>query len=100
MVARAYTGSMYYFVALPSILTNTGTASSVLEIKSDVLSGTLLLSGKSTASGIVFNPNAPASIVFSGTIAPSTTTAIGQANLVAMMKNLKTAYTGSVVASQ
>lgn len=88
LVAKTTTGSTVYVIAVPSIITNTGTiAGGSISISS--LSGTLLFNGKPLVNASSYNP---VSVVYSGAALPTNDTS-GQ--ITAMMNNLKNAYSGS-----
>lgn len=80
-------------LAVPSILSNTGSVGSVLKIELNSLSGTLLFNGKNTKGASSYNP---VSVVFSGANLPKDDSS-GQ--LTAMVNSLKAAYTGSDIVS-
>lgn len=93
VVAKTQTGSTssttIYVLAIPSIISSTGSTGQTIEISANVLSGMLLLHGKSNTTGISFNPNA---VVFSGTSLPKDDTGSGISN---MMSALKSTYSAS-----
>lgn len=92
LAAKTVSGSTICILALPSIITGTGVAGSVLEITNDTLSGTLLFTGKSLKKASGYNPN---SVIFCGATLPTNDTS-GQ--ITSMMTSLKTAYSGSDLA--
>lgn len=92
LAVKTQTGTLTYILAVPSIITSqTGTNQSFEVISA--LSNKILVNGKTNSGGIVFIP----SIVFSGTFLPTNDTASGITNLV---NSLKSAYSGSVIASE
>lgn len=94
LTAKTLTGNTVYVLAVPSIVTNTGTIiGGFLEISTNSLSGTLLFNGKNLASASSFNPNV---VVFSGASLPTSDTG---GLITNMMNNLKTAYSGSDIAT-
>lgn len=97
LTAKTTTGSMTYVLAIPSILTNTGTAGATIEIAGTALTGTLVFNGKKLTGASSFNPNI---VVYSGSTLPKDASA-AQFNAVAtsIATALKTAYTGTDVAS-
>jgi hypothetical protein len=90
-MARTITGSYTYILALPSIMTSTGTTSgNKIEITTaNALSGTLLFNGKSLRNASAFNPNLTP--VFSGSGKVLTTST----EITTLMTNLKNTYTSS-----
>lgn len=88
--AKTETWNTVYVLALPSIITNTATASGgLLEIKDNSLAGTLLFNGKNLTWASNFNPNI---VVFSGATLPKDDTS-GQ--ITALIWSLKTAYSST-----
>lgn len=88
LAAKTVTGGITYVIAVPSIITNTGTLAGGY-LSSSSLSGTLLFNGKPLQGASTFNPN---TVVYSGTGLPASD-ASGQ--LATLVNNLKTAYSGS-----
>jgi hypothetical protein len=80
-------------LAVPSIITNTGTTGSSYEISAGTLSGTLLIHAGSNKTGILFNPN---QVIFSGATLPENDTGSGITNMMTLLKN---AYTGTTLAN-
>lgn len=100
LTAKTVTGSTTYVLAIPSIMTNSGTvAGNALKIESNALSGTLLFNGKPLVNASGYNPNARTNsgVVFSGTGGLPANDVAGQ--ITAIMTALKSAYSGSDVAS-
>jgi uncharacterized membrane protein len=100
LTARTVTGSVTYVLAVPSIVTNSGTgAGNALKIESNALSGTLLFNGKPLLNASTYNPNARTNsgVVFTSTAGLPGSDASGQ--ITAMVTALKSAYAGSDVAS-
>lgn len=94
LTAKTVTGSTTYVLAVPSIVTGSGIAPGALvEISGNALSGTLQFNGKNLTGASSFNPN---TVVFSGSSLPLND-ASGQ--ITAMMGALKTAYSGSDIAT-
>lgn len=86
LVAKTVTGSITYVLAVPSIITSSGSTGNFINIGSDTLSGTLLFSGKPLKSASTFNPNI---VVYSGSSLPTSDTA---GAIATMMTSLKSAY--------
>ena len=84
-------GSIYCILAVPSIITNTGSVGGSIEITNNTLSGTLLFSGKNLRKASNFNPNIS---VYCGASLPTNNTS---GSLITMMTDLKNAYSGSDV---
>ncbi len=86
--AKTATGGITYVLAVPSIITNTGTVSGN-GIPVSSLSGTLQFSGKPLVRASSFNPG---TVVFTGSSLP-----VSDANgeITAMVNNLRNAYSGS-----
>jgi hypothetical protein len=100
LAAKTVTGSVTYVLAIPSIITNSGTtAGNLLRIENNALSGTLLFNGKPLLNASAYNPNARANsgVVFSGNGGLPGSDANGQ--LTDLVAKLKLAYAGSDVAS-
>jgi len=92
LTAKTTTGGIVYVIAIPSIITNSGTTvNGRVSIESNVLSGSLLFHGRSLTNATTYNPNARANsgVVFSGASLP-TSDASGQ--LSSMVNALKAAY--------
>ena len=90
-MARTVTGSFTYILAIPSIVTNTGSANTRIELTTaNSLSGTLLFHGRSLRNASAFNPNSLTPVYTSTGGLPSTNSQIEQ-----LMTNLKTAYSGT-----
>ena len=85
LTAKTFTGGVYYLVALPSLISGTGSTGETLEIKDNTLSGALLFHNRSNTEGIAFNPT----VVFSGASLPKDDTGSGITN---MMLAIKSAY--------
>jgi hypothetical protein len=91
LTAKVTTGSLVYVLAVPSIVTSSGTSiDGILNVTS--LSGTLLFYGKPLKNGGSFVPGA---VVFSGARLPASSTEIAL-----MMTNLKAAYSGTDIATE
>ena len=92
LMARTVTGSFTYILAIPSIITNTGSSATPrIELaNATTLSGTLLFHGRSLRNASPFNPNGTSLIYTSTGGLPSTNTEITN-----LMTNLRTAYSGS-----
>jgi hypothetical protein len=89
LTAKTLTGTTYYVLAIPSIVTNSGTtAGNALKIESNALSGTLLFNGKTLSNATTYNP--AAKVVFSGSSLPASSTAISD-----MVTALKAAYSST-----
>ncbi len=64
LTAKVTVGTGVYVIAVPSIVTNTGSIGASVEIRgTNALSGTLLFNGKTLRNASSFNPN---QVVFSG----------------------------------
>ncbi|MDD2745404.1 MAG: prepilin-type N-terminal cleavage/methylation domain-containing protein [Candidatus Gracilibacteria bacterium] len=87
LVAKTVTGSMTYALAIPSIMTNTGTANIPIIIENNHLSGALLFNGKNLKNASTFNP---ISVVYGKAGDPSTST---EALNIAIA--LQSAYSGA-----
>ncbi|WP_377701314.1 hypothetical protein [Pseudoduganella sp. UC29_71] len=92
LAAKTQTGGWTYVLALPSIVTNTGSAGQSIEISANLLSGTLLFNGKNLTGASSFNPNV---VVFSGSALPTSDSGSAITNLAG---NLKATYSGSDLA--
>lgn len=88
LTAKTVTGSTTYILAIPSIMTNTGSSGKIELIGNNALSGTLLFNGRNLKNASSFNPNTPH--VFAGTGAPST-----YSDAVVMLMALQNAYSGA-----
>lgn len=86
LMAKTVTGSITYVLAVPSIITSTGSIGAVLSITDGSLSGSLLFHGKPLKSASSYNPS---TVVFSGAQLPTSDTS---GAISTMMNNLKTAY--------
>lgn len=71
LMAKTVTGSITYVLAVPSIITNSGSSGTFLTIESNTLSGSLLFNGKSLKAASSYNPN---TVVFSGAKLPTSDT--------------------------
>lgn len=87
IAARTQTGNVNYILAVPSILTGTGSAGQSIEVLPSSLSGTLQFNGKVFFGASAFNP---VTVVFSSATLPNTDTQV-----LFMVSSLKTAYSGS-----
>ena len=99
LAAKTTTGGLTYVLAIPSIITSSGTtAGGLLRIEQNALSGTLLFHNRPTATFSTYNPNnrANSGVVFSGASLPTSDTNGG---ITAMVNALKSAYSGSDIAS-
>lgn len=99
LTAKTTTGGIVYVLAIPSIITNSGTTvSGSLRIENNALSGTLLFNGRSLRNATTYNPNARANsgVVFSGTTLPANDSS-GQ--MTSMVNALKVAYSGADIIS-
>jgi hypothetical protein len=93
-MAQTQTGGLIYVLALPSIVTNTGSLGGPsIDIAANTLSGTLLLNASPKATGLAYNPN---KLVYTGATLP-TDDSTGQVTL--LFTNLRAAYTGTVLQS-
>ena len=92
LTAKTLTGGIYYVLAIPSIITSTGTVNIPIDIASNTLSWTLITNG-SQKTGITYNPN---KVIFSGATIPTSDTASGITNMMIALQN---AYTGTVLAT-
>lgn len=90
LTAKTTTGSMVYILAVPSIITNSGTTAGGL-LSASSLSGTLMFHGKSLRNASLFNPG---TLIFSG--AKTTTNPSGlpdtSTGVITMMSTLKSIY--------
>ncbi|MDD5376734.1 MAG: prepilin-type N-terminal cleavage/methylation domain-containing protein [Candidatus Gracilibacteria bacterium] len=92
VVAKTQTGTTICILALPSIITSTGTVTgSGIDIAN--LANRLLYHGKTNSGGIVFSPKS----VFCGANLPSND---GGGQITALVQNLQSAYSGSEIAGQ
>ena len=89
-MARTVTGSFTYILALPSIITNTGSTGNTQSITANTLSGTLLFHGRAIRNATAFNPNSLTPVYTSTGGLPSTTSQIEL-----LMTSLKTVYSGT-----
>ena len=99
LAAKTTTGGIVYVLAIPSIITSSGTtATGSLRIENNTLSGTLLLNGRNLRNATTYNPNTRPNggVVFSGATLPINDTTNQITN---MINAIKTAYTGSDLAS-
>lgn len=88
-MAKTLTGGVTYILAVPSIISNTGSTNDFLRIEQDRLSGALLFPGKNLIGASSFNPNLTP--IFSGTGGvPSTNN-----DITNMMLALQNRYTGA-----
>lgn len=69
LTAKTATGETTYLLAIPSIITNTGSVGDVLSIESNALSGALLFNGKPLVNSSSYNPN---TVTNSGVVYSST----------------------------
>lgn len=90
LAIKTQTGGTTCILAVPSIITSTGSEGQTIEVSTNTLSGKLLFNGKSSTAASLFNPNKP---VYCNASLPGDTTAVNT-----MMGNLKTAYSGSDIA--
>lgn len=77
---------MTYVLAVPSIISSTGSIGQLLSMENNSLSGTLLFHGKALNMASAFNPNI---VVYSGASLPTSENPTAIANLI---QNLKNAY--------
>jgi hypothetical protein len=99
LTAKTTTGGITYVLAIPSIITSSGTTiGGLLRIEQNALSGTLLFHSKALAGSSTYNPNARTNsgVVFSGSTLPTSDTT-GQ--LTSLIASLKFAYSGSDIVS-
>jgi hypothetical protein len=95
ITAKVTVGSAVYVIAVPSILTNTGTVSVPIEIRgNNALSGTLVFNGKALKSASSFNPN---SVVFTGSKTQSNPSGLpsSSTDMLSMMVAMRNAYSTS-----
>lgn len=71
LMAKTVTGSVTYVLAVPSIITGTGSIGAILSITDGSLSGSLLFHGRNLKIASSFNPN---TVVFSGAKLPTSDT--------------------------
>ena len=90
MVAKTQTGNVIYLLAVPGVISNTGTMGTSLDIMSNALSGTLLSHGKSNTTGVSFIPK----VVYSSGALPST-----QSEQILFARGIANAYSGTMLAS-
>jgi hypothetical protein len=91
LVAKAVTGSTTYVLAVPSILTSSGSSGTPVAIGS--LSGTLVFNGKALRGGSTF---APGQAVFTGSKLPGSD---ANSEITNMMAALKAIYAASDIQS-
>ncbi|MDD2745378.1 MAG: prepilin-type N-terminal cleavage/methylation domain-containing protein [Candidatus Gracilibacteria bacterium] len=96
LTAKTITGETTYLLAIPSIITNTGSVGDVLAIESNALSGTLLFNGKPLVNASSYNPNM---VTNSGVVYSSTGGALGTDLATTLVTNLQAAYQGSDIAN-
>jgi hypothetical protein len=94
--AKASTGGMIYVLAVPSILTSSGSAGASVPIGS--LSGTLVFNGKALRGGSTFVPG-QAAYTGSKTTKNPTGLPSSTSEITNMMKALQGAYSGSDITS-
>lgn len=85
--AKTITGSTIYVLAVPSIITSSGSIGQLLSIENNDLSGALLFHGKILKQASTFNPNF---VAYTGTGLPNSETTI-----IGLMQNLKSAYSST-----
>jgi prepilin-type N-terminal cleavage/methylation domain-containing protein len=92
VVAKTQTGTMTYILAVPSIISNTGSIWLILAIDSaqKTLSWALLTNGWSNTTGVIYNPV----VAYASGSLPSTT-----AEKTALATGIATAYSGTTLAS-
>ena len=89
LTAKTTTGGIVYVLAIPSIITNSGTTvNGRVSIENNALSGTLLFNGKSLTNGTSYNPNtiANSGVIFSGTALPENDKTGAITNMVTALK--------------
>jgi hypothetical protein len=97
LAAKTTTGSTVFVIAIPSIMSNTGSAGVPIELRgTNALSGALLFNGQNLRGANSFNPNV---VVFTGS--KSTTNPLGlpstRTEITNMMALLQSTYSGSSV---
>lgn len=94
VAVKIQVGGIYYLIATPSIMSNTGSAGTPIDISTNnILSGSLLTNG-GNLTGVPFQPVLANAIVFSGANLPTSDT-----EKVAFATNIANAYSGTSLAA-
>ncbi len=94
LIAKTIVGTTTYVLAIPSIITNSGTTTSELTVENNTLSGTLLFNGKPLIYATKYNPNAQTNSGVVATITPGDSFSGTE-----IITNLKAAYSSSDLTS-
>ncbi len=91
IVAKTQTGNTVYIIAVPSIISGTGTVGWTLKIESNTLSGSLIIHGGSSLTGAIYNPK----VVYASGAIPTTTI-----EKMLFASGIANAYSGTSLASK